>query len=79
MPQVTAHGMRGRHSTLALEHGASAHVVASPLGHEAFSTTVESYAKPEATAVARQLRVLTALGAGALRLVNREPQSSGWR
>ena len=29
VPQVTAHGMRGLHSTLALEHGASAHVVAS--------------------------------------------------
>jgi integrase len=48
VPQVTAHGMRGLHSTLALEHGASAHVVASSLGHESFSTTVESYAKPEA-------------------------------
>jgi hypothetical protein len=30
--------MRGLHSTLA--HGASAHVVASSLGHESFSTTI---------------------------------------
>jgi len=64
VPQVTAHGMRGLHSTLALEHGASAHVVASSLGHESFSTTVESYAKPEAIAGARQRRVLTVLDGG---------------
>jgi len=64
VPQVTAHGMRGLHSTLALEHGASAHVVASSLGHESFSTTVESYAKPEAIAGARQRRVLTVRDGG---------------
>jgi hypothetical protein len=28
VPKVTAHGMRGLHSTLAVEHGVSAHVVA---------------------------------------------------
>ena len=64
VPQVTAHGMRGLHSTLALEHGASAHVVASSLGHESFSTTVAHYAKPEAIAGARQRRVLTVLDGG---------------
>jgi integrase len=64
VPEVTAHGMRGLHSTLALEHGASAHVVASSLGHESFSTTVESYAKPEAIAEARQRRVMTVLEGG---------------
>jgi integrase len=64
VPEVTAHGMRGLHSTLALEHGASAHVVASSLGHESFSTTVESYAKPEAIEGARQKRVLTVLEGG---------------
>jgi integrase len=66
VPQVTAHGMRGLHSTLALEHGASAHVAASSLGHESFSTTVERYAKPEAIAGARQRRVLTVLDGGRL-------------
>ena len=66
VPKVTAHGMRGLHSTLALEHGASAHVVASSLGHESFSTTVESYAKPEAMAGARQRRVMTVLEGGRL-------------
>lgn len=55
-----------RRRSLALEHGASAHVVASSLGHESFSTTVESYAKPEAIAGARQRRVLTVLDGGGL-------------
>jgi integrase len=64
VPQVTAHGMRGLHSTLALEHGASAHVVASSLGHESFSTTVAHYAKPEAITGARQRKVLTVLDGG---------------
>jgi integrase len=64
VPEVSAHGMRGLHSTLALEHGASAHVVASSLGHESFSTTVESYAKPEAIADARQRKVMTVLEGG---------------
>ena len=50
--------------TLALEHGASAHVVASSLGHESFSTTVESYARPEALEGARQKRVMTVLDGG---------------
>ena len=52
------------HSTLALEHGASAHVVASSLGHESFSTTVAHYAKPEAITGARQRKVLTVLDGG---------------
>jgi integrase len=64
VPKVTAHGMRGLHSTLALEHGASSHVVASSLGHESFSTTLQSYAKPEAVAGAKQRRVMTVLEGG---------------
>ena len=32
VPKVTAHGMRGLHSTLAVENGVSAHVVAASLG-----------------------------------------------
>ncbi len=48
VPKVTAHGMRGLHSTLALEAGVTGAVVAASLGHEDISTTIESYAKPEA-------------------------------
>ena len=45
--------------------------VASSLGHESFSTTVESYAKPEAVAGAKQRRVMTVLeGGGRGRLLN---------
>lgn len=66
VPAVTAHAMRGLHSTLALEHGASAHVVAASLGHESISTTLQSYAKPEAVEGAKQRRVLTVLQGGEL-------------
>lgn len=48
------------------EHGASAHVVASSLGHESISTTLQSYAKPEAVEGAKQRRVLTVLQGGEL-------------
>ena len=40
VPKVTAHGMRGLHSTLAVENGVSAHVVAASLGHESSTTTI---------------------------------------
>ena len=67
VPKVTAHGMRGLHSTLAWSTALSAHVVAaSSLGHESFSTTVQSYAKPEAMAGRSQRRVLTVLEGGRL-------------
>jgi hypothetical protein len=56
VPQVTAHGMRGLHGTLAVETGLSAHAVAAALG-----TTLQSYAKAGAGSGARQERVLTIL------------------
>src|SRR6185503_10105069 len=61
VPVVTAHGMRGLHSTLAVDAGVTGHVVAASLGHESVTTTVQSYAKPEAVASARQQRALTVL------------------
>jgi integrase len=65
VPKVTAHGMRGLHSTLALEAGVTGAVVAASLGHEQVSTTVQSYAKPEAVAGAQQRRTLRVLAGGA--------------
>jgi len=65
VPNVTAHGMRGLHSTLAVEHGVSAHVVAASLGHESSVTTMQSYVRPEAASGARQRRTLTVLSGGA--------------
>jgi integrase len=61
VPVVSAHGMRGLHSTLAVDAGITSHAVASALGHESFSTTSQSYARPEALDRARQARVLGAL------------------
>ena len=61
VPKVTAHRMRGLHSTLAVENGVSAHVVAASLGHESSATTIQSYVKPEAVAGAQQRRVMTVL------------------
>ena len=64
VPKVTAHGMRGLHSTLAVEHGVSAHVVAASLGHTSSAVTMQSYVKPEAAAGARQRQMLSVLAGG---------------
>jgi hypothetical protein len=48
VPEVTAHGMRGLHGTLAVERGATTHVVAQALGHESETTSRESYISREA-------------------------------
>lgn len=59
--EVTAHAMRGTLSTISLERGAAAHIVAATLGHEDPRTTIESYAKPgsaEKGGRARGLKVL---------------------
>jgi integrase len=66
VPVVTAYGMRGLHSTLAVAHGASAQVVAASLGHESRTTTMQSYVKPEAASGAQQKRVMTVLDGGRL-------------
>ena len=64
VPEVSAHGMRGLHSTLAVDSGITAYAVASALGHESFRTTAASYAKPEAIAGAQQKRMLSVLAGG---------------
>lgn len=64
VPEVSAHSMRGLHSTLAMEAGITGAVVAASLGHENASTTMQSYAKPEAVATAQQARVLSVLNGG---------------
>lgn len=69
VPSVSAHSMRGLHSTLAMEAGITGAVVAASLGHESVSTTTQSYAKAEAVAAAQQQRALTALEGGKARAV----------
>ena len=61
VPQVTAHGMRGLHSTLATDRGISAHAVAAALGHESATTTRQSYIAPETVANSDQRRVVSIL------------------
>jgi Phage integrase family len=68
VPQVTAHGQRGLHSTLAVEAGETSRAVADALGHESFTTTARSYAQPEAVGNARQARARCACWMGASRM-----------
>ena len=64
VPVVMAHGMRGRHSTLAVDAGVTSHALASALGHESFKTTAQSYARTEAVSGAKQRRALRLLAGG---------------
>ncbi len=64
VPEVTAHGQRGLHSTLAVEAGVTAKAVADALGHESFTTTARSYAQPEAVGRAKQVQALRVLEGG---------------
>jgi integrase len=64
VPEVSAHGMRGLHATLAEEQGATAQMVVKALGHESIKTTHGHYTQPSAVANARQKRTLTVIGGG---------------
>jgi integrase len=62
VPVVTAHGMRGLHSTLAHEAGCTAEMVAAQLGHSSITVTHQNYTAPSAVASGRQQRVEERLG-----------------
>jgi integrase len=64
VPEVCAHSMRGLHATIAVEAGATGHLVATALGHEDFRTTTTSYAKPEAQRSAKRRAALKVLTGG---------------
>jgi integrase len=66
VPEVTAHGMRGLHGTMAVAAGATGHLVAASLGHGSFAVSERSYVKREALDAAKQDRVLTVLKGGRL-------------
>lgn len=55
VPPVCPHSLRGLHSTLALEAGATANLVASALGHSSFAITARHYAHPD-TLIGTQVR-----------------------
>lgn len=46
VPRVSTHSLRGLHSTLALEAGATSSAVAAALGHGSFQITAKHYAVP---------------------------------
>ena len=46
VPRVSTHSLRGLHSTLALEAGATSGAVAAALGHGSFQITAKHYAAP---------------------------------
>ena len=46
VPRVSTHSLRGLHSTLALEAGATGGAVAAALGHGSFAVTAKHYAAP---------------------------------
>lgn len=64
VPKVSAHAMRGLHATLAMEAGATSHVVAGALGHTSDAVTVEHYAAPGAGAAATQRAAMGVLEGG---------------
>jgi len=64
VPVVCSHSLRGLHSTLAIEAGATAGLVAAALGHGSFAVTARHYADPDALLGAQARRVSSALGPG---------------
>lgn len=62
VPRVCAHGMRGLHSSLAIEQGATGRDVARAMGHSSETVTLGgSYAKRESIALAKQTKVVSAV------------------
>lgn len=64
VPYVPPHGLRGTHSSLAIQIGLVSHAVADALGHEKVKTTFEHYAREEAVAGAQQGRALAVIQGG---------------
>lgn len=64
VPRVTPHGLRGLHATLAVQHGTTAAVVASALGHTSADVTRRHYLADGAERGQRQAATLTVLAGG---------------
>lgn len=61
VPRVSTHSLRGLHSTLAIEAGATSTAVAAALGHGSFQITAKHYAAPGVIDRARSKSVEQAL------------------
>ncbi len=59
---VCAHSLRGLHSTLATEHGATGHVVAKALEHTSYAVTKKHYVQPGTVERVAQGKVVDTLG-----------------
>jgi integrase len=67
VPLETAHGMRGAHTDLAREAGATGELVARQIGHEDESTGERSYTTKRTAAGSKQRRTLRVLEGGLAR------------
>ena len=70
VPVVSAHSMRGLHSTLAIQAGATSHLVAGALGHGSDSITKASYMAPGTADAAERKAGLRVLDGGKTRRGN---------
>jgi integrase len=61
VPRVCPHSLRGLHSTLAMEHGATSGLVAAALGHGSFEVTQRHYIAPGLVENLKQRKVSQAL------------------
>ena len=61
VPKVCPHSLRGLHSTIAMERGATSGVVAAALGHGSFAITARHYVNPDTLANAKARKVSAAL------------------
>lgn len=61
VPLVCPHSLRGLHSTLALEHGATSGLVAAALGHGSFAVTQRHYVRPGTMTQLKQSKMAAAL------------------
>ncbi|MBL8631939.1 MAG: tyrosine-type recombinase/integrase, partial [Myxococcales bacterium] len=59
--RVCPHSLRGLHSSLALEAGATSNDVARSLGHSSFAITAKHYAKADSIEVGKARRVADSL------------------
>lgn len=76
VPRVSTHSLRGLHSTLALEAGATSSAVAAALGHGSFQITAKHYAAPGTVDRLRTKVVEQALSGGPQDSSERAPSDS---
>lgn len=64
VPVVSPHGLRGTHSSIAREHGATPNIVAAAVGHRSYDVTQRHYVAAGVEARTQQRTVLSVLSGG---------------